>query len=76
MATHQPSSHISLDRAKSIADAAAAAGLATPPTNESEGWTFSPVLTAKLADLGVDKLPGMTTEQADAVEAFVAAAAI
>jgi len=62
---------ISLDRAQSIVDAAVAAGLAQAPASEAAAYTYSPPLKAKLADLGVDKLLGMTTEQADAVEAFI-----
>lgn len=63
---------ITLEGAKSIAQAAAAAGLATPPASESEGWMFSPVLKAKLAELGVESILQLNDEQTDAVEAFIA----
>ncbi len=63
---------IPLDRAKSIAESAVAAGLATAPEGDEGAWTFSPVLKAKLADLGVDKIGGLNVDQAEAVEAFIA----
>jgi len=65
---------ITLDRAQSIADAAVLAGLAQLPANDSDAYRYSPALLTKLAELGVDglKLPALTPEQADAVEAFIA----
>lgn len=63
---------IPIDRAKSIAEAAAAAGLATAPESDDAAWTFSPVLKAKLADVGVDKIGQLNVDQAEAVEAFIA----
>jgi len=66
-------STISLDRAQSIADAAVLAGLAQLPRNDADAYRYSPALLTKLAELEVDglKLPAMTPEQADAVEAFI-----
>jgi len=63
---------ITLEGAKSIADAAVAAGLATAPEDDDGQYTFSPVLKAKLAELGVDTILQLSDEQADAVEAFIA----
>jgi hypothetical protein len=72
MATDQHSPRITLDRAKSIVDAAVSAGLADAPASEAAAYAFSPVLMAKLADVGVDKLAALNIDQADAVEAFIA----
>ncbi|HWA55225.1 MAG TPA: hypothetical protein VG816_13735 [Solirubrobacterales bacterium] len=62
---------ITLDRAKSIADAAVAAGLAEPPTSEHDAYTFSSVLRAKLADEGVERIAQLSTGQAERLEAFI-----
>jgi hypothetical protein len=63
---------IPLDRAKTIADTAVAAGLAEAPAADTDAYTRSAVLRAKLADLGVDKLAALDPDQADAIEAFIA----
>lgn len=57
---------IPLDRAKSILEAAKAAGL----VNDDD--SFTPVLKAKLADVGVDKIGALNVDQAEDVERFIA----
>lgn len=63
---------ITLDRARTIADDAVAAGLAETPESEGDAYSFSPVLRAKLADLGVEKIVHLNVDQASQVEAFIA----
>jgi hypothetical protein len=62
---------ISLDRAKTIADAAVAAGLATAPASDADAYRYSPDLKAKLSELGVDVLLGLNIEQAEGIAAFI-----
>lgn len=59
------------DRAAAILSAAVAADLATN-TNPPK---FAPVLKAKLADLGVEKIGALNVDQAEDIEAFIAAEA-
>lgn len=69
---HAP--RIPKDRAAYLAQAAADAGLAEI-TVDPPGFTASPILTAKLLDLGVDKIGKLDTDQAEALEAFIRAEA-
>lgn len=57
---------IPIDRAKAILEAAKDAGLV------QDDDAFSPVLKAKLADVGVAKIGALNVDQAEAVEAFIA----
>lgn len=63
---------IPADRAKLILDAAADAGLAQIDPDGGE-VTFSPILRAKLADVGVGRIGHLNVDQAEDVEAFIAA---
>lgn len=63
---------IPLDRAVSIANSAVAAGLAKAPQDDSGIYEFSPVMKAKLADVGAEKVGSLNVDQAEAVEAFIA----
>lgn len=65
---------IPLDRARLLADRAVEAGLATWEGDDSHDGAFamSPVLRAKLAELGVEKIGQLNVDQAEAVEAFIA----
>jgi hypothetical protein len=72
LGTQAPVPMITLDRAKALADAAVTAGLAEAPTPERDAYSFSPVLRAKLGDLGVEKITDLNVDQAEAVEAFIA----
>ncbi|HEX6781577.1 MAG TPA: hypothetical protein VF125_06035 [Solirubrobacterales bacterium] len=68
MATDQ---RISLDHVKAIVDQAVAAGLAQPPASDADAYSFSPVLKAKLGELGVDTIAGLTVDQAVEVAVFI-----
>jgi hypothetical protein len=72
-AERPPAPSIPLDRAKSIADAAVAAGLAAWGTDSA--FDATPVLKAKLAELGVTKVGQLNVDQAEDMEAFIAAEA-
>lgn len=61
---------IPLDRAKSIADAAVAATIAS--WGEDGALVMEPVLKAQLATVGVTKVGQLNVDQAEAVEAFIA----
>jgi hypothetical protein len=62
---------IPLDRAKGIATAAVAAGMAS--WGEDNALEMEPLLKAKLADLGVGKIGGLNVDQAEELEQFIAA---
>lgn len=62
---------IPLDRAKLILDAAKSARLATQ--EEGQAPSFSPVLKAKLATLGVAQIGQLDVDQAETIEAFIRA---
>jgi hypothetical protein len=70
---------IPLDRARLIAEAAVAAGLARWQEGDSAEdvpiLVMSPVLKAKLAELGVSKLGQLTSDTAEALDAFIRAEA-
>ena len=68
MATDQ---RISLDHAKAIVDQAVAAGLAQAPDSDDGTYSFSPVLKAKLAELGVSQIPALNVDQAVEVAVFI-----
>jgi len=66
------------DRATLILNAAIDAGLASAEQTEADGpvaYTFTPILKAKLADLGVEKIGALNVDQAEELEAFIAAEA-
>lgn len=60
---------IPLDRAAAIAERAVAVGLAEK--GKGGGYTFGPVMRAKLADVGVQKIGQLNVDQAEDVEAFL-----
>jgi hypothetical protein len=72
MATNQPS-RITLDHAKAIADAAVSCGLATWDQHRDGALSMTPPLKAKLEEQGVEMLAELTEDQAEVVEAFIAA---
>jgi hypothetical protein len=62
---------IPIDRARSIAEACIAAGLASG--GEGQVFEMTPVLKAKLATMNVQKVGALNVDQAEEVEAFIAA---
>jgi len=63
---------ISLDRAKSIAEAAVDANLARWDENRDGALTISTALREKLTEVGVEKIAELKLGRAEAVEAFIA----
>lgn len=62
---------IPVDRARLILERALQAGLATPADGPDALPAFTPVLKAKLATLGIEKLGLLNVDQAEDVEAFI-----
>ncbi|MBS1842939.1 MAG: hypothetical protein JST53_00850 [Actinobacteria bacterium] len=59
---------ITLDRARALANAAVAAGLAQPPRSDGDGYTYSAELRAMLGEYGADLPRQIAPADADALE--------